>query len=178
MSLISRRTRLAAALGAVPAVLLALTTGAPAASAATTAFADREGDAGADITAVRIGYAARLTVRVAHARPLALDDRYTFWIHTRRGLDTPTHRVTVVPNSGGIRLDRVEGYGGRGTQVACPRLSARADVYEDADVAIRVPRACLGEPGRVAVTVRFSRAGEGSDWAPGRRARSAWVRQG
>ncbi|GAB2870091.1 hypothetical protein [Nocardioides pacificus] len=181
MTLTTRHTRTRAALTALvagPASLLALTAGAAPAGAATTSIEDREGDAGADITKVRVGHAARLTVRVAHARPLSFDDRYTFWIHTGRSRETPTFRVSVVPNSGVIRLDRVSGYGGRGAQVACARLSAEADVYDDGDVVVRVPRACIGEPRRVAVVVRFLREGKGADWAPGWRIPSPWVRQG
>lgn len=177
----ARRTRVRAAvtaLATVPATLLALTAGAPAAGAATATFTDPAGDRGADITRVRVNHAARLNVTVAHARRLSLDDRYTFWIHTTRGADAPSYRVTVIPNSGGIRLDRVQTYGGRGRQVTCPRLSAQADVYADSDVAIRVPRVCIGKPRGVAVTVRMNRAGAGQDWAPATRTPSPWVRHG
>jgi hypothetical protein len=55
-------------------------------------------------------------------------------------------------------------------------MRARADIFEDAPVSLRIPRRCLGDPRRVRVAVRFEDETAGSiDWAPERRTFTPWV---
>jgi hypothetical protein len=149
-----------------------------AAHADTGSFDDPVGDAtSVDITRVRVVHRDAVKVTVRSDVPLAVSQVYSFWIDTGRG-PRPTFRVSFVANAGfDDSLGVVESFGQRPSRfVRCPGMRARADIFEDAPVSLRVPRACLGEPKRVRVAVKFvDETGGSVDWAPERRTFGPWV---
>lgn len=172
--------RAATIVGASLATSLAV---AMPAYADTTTFADRTGEHGnrADITSVKVangsGGGHRVAV-LASVRSLEVRDYFTFWLDTRSSNAGPEYKVVVYPNSDGIGLQRVGSFGDGGTTVTCDGLRARADAFGPNEVAISVPRSCLGNPGKVRVAVhgRFVRGGTTyRDWAPKYRIFFGWV---
>jgi hypothetical protein len=115
-------------------------------------------------------------VSVRSAVPLAVGQVYTFWVRT--GGPRSTYRVSFVANAGfDDSLGVVRSFGQRPSRfVQCRGMRARADIFEDAPVLLRIPRRCLGDPRRVRVAVRFEDETTGSiDWAPERRTFTPWV---
>jgi hypothetical protein len=149
-----------------------------AARADTASFDDPAGDAtSVDITRVRVVHRDAVKVTVRSDVPLAVSQVYSFWIDTGRG-PRPTFRVSFVANAGfDDSLGVVDYFGQRPSRfVRCPGMRARADIFEDAPVSLRVPRRCLGDPKRVRVAVKFLDETTGSvDWAPERRTFGPWV---
>lgn len=160
------------------AVVAALLPGA--ARADTGSIDDPVGDAtSVDITHVRVAHRNAVKVSVRSAVPLAAGQVYGFWIDTGRG-PRPTYAVKFRANSDfSGRLAIVESFGQRPARfVSCPGMRAHADMFDGRPVSLRVPRACLGEPTRVRVAVRFADEIGGSvDWAPERRTFGPWVSQ-
>lgn len=148
------------------------------ASADTTAYDDPVGDStSVDISRVRVVHRDAVTVRVRSALPLAAGQVYTFWISTGRGPGS-TYHASFRANSGfEDQIGLVRPFGRHPTRfVHCPGLRARADIFSDAPVAVRVPRSCLSDPRRVRVAVRFDDEMTGAvDWAPERRTFGPWV---
>ena len=149
-----------------------------AAHAGTGVFDDPVGDSiGVDVARVRVVHENAVKVSVRSAVPLAVAQVYSFWIDTGRG-PRPTYRVSFRANAGfDGSLGVVRSFGQRPSHfVRCPGMRARADIFEDAPVSLRIPRRCLGDPRRVRVAVRFEDESTGStDWAPGRRTFTPWV---
>ena len=174
------------------AALVATLTAAPAA-AATVIVPDPTGDSGqgVDLVALDVRHSTpntpnRLVLRARHTGLPDFDTgvftTVTFWIDVDRSDRGPEFVADVIPNAGGMRLLRVEGWnrGDRRVQ-PCPGMRARADVFTDGPVRLSVPRDCLGDPARVRGAVRA--LGEtppgdvvGRDWVGGRRHWSPWVR--
>ena len=150
------------------------------AQADTGSFDDPVGDGtSVDITRVRVAHENAVKVSVRSAVPLAAGQVYGFWIDTGRG-PRPTYAVKFRANSDfGGQLGVVESFGERPSRfVRCPGLRAHADMFDDRPVWVRVPRACLGDPRRVRVAVKFVDEIAGSvDWAPERRTFGPWVSQ-
>lgn len=148
------------------------------AHADTGSIDDPAGDAtSVDLTRVRVVHRDAVKVTVRSDVPLAVSQVYSFWIDTGRG-PRPTFRVSFVANAGfDDSLGVVESFGQRPSRfVRCPGMRARADIFEDAPVSLRVPRRCLGDPKRVRVAVKFLDEATGSvDWAPERRTFGPWV---
>jgi hypothetical protein len=165
------RTLSACVVGAVLAV-------PGAAHAGTGAFDDPVGDStGVDVLRVRVAHENAVKVNVRSAVPLAVAQVYSFWIDTGRGVRS-TYRVSFRANAGfDDALGVVRFFGQRPSRfVRCPGMRARADIFEDAPVSLRIPRQCLGDPRRVRVAVRFEDETTGStDWAPERRTFTPWV---
>lgn len=167
---------------------------APAA-AGSASVEDVAGDSGqaVDLLGLEVRHAEppaprRLVLRARHAGLPSFDagtfTTVTFWIDVRAGNQGPEYVSDVAPNVGGIRLLRVEGWGRRGERtVRCPKLRARADVFRpEAPVRLKVPRSCLGDPGRVrgaVVATGETARGDvvGRDWVGSRRQWSPWVRR-
>ncbi|WP_159081462.1 hypothetical protein [Nocardioides sediminis] len=148
------------------------------AAADTTRYDDPIGDSTeVDVSRVRVVHRDAVTVRVRSAVPLAAGQLYTFWIQTGRGAGRTYHVAFRANSDFEDRLGVVRPFGRHPTRfVECPGVRARADIFSDAPVAIRVPRSCLGEPGRVRVAVRFADETTGAaDWAPERRTFGPWV---
>lgn len=165
-------------LGAV-SLLLAVV---PAPAMADTAvFDDPLGDSAfVDISRVRVAHRdAVIVVRVRSAVELAAGQVYAFWIDT--GHDRgPDYHVAFRANSdfddalGLVRSFGVRRHG----SVQCPGLRARADIFADEPVSIRIPRRCLEDPTRVRVAVKFKDESAGTvDWAPARRTFGPWVKR-
>lgn len=185
-----RVTTAAVALAATAVLLPA----APAA-AGSASVQDVAGDSGqaVDLLGLDVRHAEppatrRLVLRARHAGLPSFDTgtltTVTFWIDIRAGDRGPEYVSDVAPNVGGIRLLQVEGWGRRGERaVRCPMLRARADVFRpEAPVLLKVPRSCLGDPGRVrGAVVATGEAGRGDvvgrDWVGSRRQWSPWVRR-
>ena len=172
--------RAAAVAGA--AVITSVAFSLPA-SADTRTFQDARGDTGtpADITAVKVangsGGGHRVAVR-AEVGQLGIEDFFTFWLDTRPSDAGPEYKVVVYPNSDGIQLRRLDDFGEAGTAVPCDRLRARADAFGPDVVSISVPRSCMGNPGRIRVSVRGRYVDDGHqvrDWAPAERSFFGWV---
>jgi hypothetical protein len=179
--------------GTAIAVAVAVLPAAPAA-AGTDSVPDASGDSGdaVDLLGLDVRHAepaspGRLVLRARHAGLPRFEDRVfttvTFWIDTRPSNRGPEFVSDVVPNTGGIALRRVGGWGRRGERtVSCPGLRARADVFTDLPVLLRVPLTCLAEPRRVraaVVAVGETPRGDrvGRDWVGSRRHWSSWVRR-
>jgi hypothetical protein len=148
------------------------------AAADTTAYDDPVGDStSVDISRVRVVHRDAVAVRVRSAVPLAAGQLYTFWIQTGRGAGSTYHLAFRANSDFEDRLGIVRPFGRHPSQfVECPGLRARADIFSDAPVAIRVPRSCLGDPSRVRVAVRFADELTGTvDWAPEPRTFGPWV---
>ncbi len=149
-----------------------------AAHAGTGVFDDPVGDStGVDVSRVRVAHRNAVKVSVRSAVPLAVAQVYSFWIDTGRGA-RPTYRVSFRANAGfDDALGLVGSFGQRPSRfVRCPGMRARADIFTDAPVSLRIPRRCLGDPRRVRVAVRFEDETTGStDWAPERRTFTPWV---
>ena len=150
------------------------------AGADTEAFDDPVGDStSVDVSRVRVVHEDALTVRIRSAVPLAVGQRYSFWIDAGRG-PGPHHHVAFTANAGfDDVLGLVRSFSDRPSRfVSCPGLRARADMFDDKPVSIRVPGRCLGNPRSVRVAVRFKDETTGTvDWAPGRRTFGPWVRR-
>ena len=188
--MVGRRRSMAA--GSVLVAATMLLTAAPVV-AGTATVPDAAGDSGEGVDLLRLlvrhaepSAPRRLAMRVRHAGLPGFDTRtfttVTFWIDTDRADRGPEFVADVVPNTGGLQLHSVKGWRrGGDTAVPCPTLRARADVFTDKPVSLKVPRTCLGEPrgARVAVLgVGETPRGEvvGRDWVGGRRHWSPWVR--
>ena len=143
-------------------------------------FDDPVGDsAQVDISRVRVVHQEAVKVSVRSAVPLAVAQVYSFWIDSGRGT-RPTFRVSFRANAGfDDSLGVVRSFGQRPSRfVRCPGMRARADIFEDAPVSLRIPRRCLDDPRRVRVAVRFEDETTGDvDWAPERRSFTPWVQR-
>lgn len=153
------------------------------AQADTKTFRDRAGDTGtsADMTTVKVangsGGGARLAVR-AKVGQLTIFDFYTFWFDTASLDAGPEYKVVVNPDSDGIQLRVLDEFGNKGRVVRCDGLRARADTSGPAEVSVSVPRSCLGDPGKVRVSLRGRYLNDGhqvTDWAPRERKFFGWV---
>jgi hypothetical protein len=148
------------------------------AHAGSGSFDDPVGDSTAvDIARVRVVHANAVKVSVRSAMPLDAGQVYAFWVDTGRG-PRPTFHVSFRANSDfGSGLAVVESFGQRPVRtVRCPGMRAHADMFDDEPVSVRIPKACLGDPERVRVAVKFLDETTGSvDWAPERRTFGPWV---
>lgn len=146
----------------------------------TEVFDDPIGDSTfVDISQVRVVHRDSVTVRVRSDLPLAAGQLYAFWIDVGHGRG-PDHYVAFRANAdfdGVLRL--VRSFGARRSRsVECPRMRARADIFTDKPVSIRIPRRCMKDPRRVRVAVQFKdESSDTVDWAPGRRTFGPWVKR-
>lgn len=151
---------------------LALMTFHGPAMADTTVFQDPVGDStSVDISQVRVAHRDSVTVRVRSDVALAAGQLYVFWIDTGGG-PRPDYRVAFRANSdfdGRLRL--VNSFRDRRPRYTeCRGMRARADIFADKPVSLRVPRRCLENPTAVRVAVQFKDEITGTvDWAPARR---------
>ena len=188
---IRRAGQSAAVLLAVSALVAALSAGPAAAATATVPDPTGDSGDGVDLVALDVRHAApaaphRLVLRARHTGLPDFDSgvftTVTFWIDVDRADHGPEFVADIIPNAGGMRLLRVEGWNRGDRQVQpCPGMRARADVFTDGPVKLSVPRSCLGDPTRVRGAVKA--VGEtpreevvGRDWVGGRRHWSPWVR--
>jgi hypothetical protein len=173
----TRRTTARTLSACVVGAVLAL---AGAAHAGTGVVDDPVGDStSVDISRVRVVHENAVKVSVRSAVPLAVAQVYSFWVDTGRGT-RPTYRVSFRANSGfDDALGVVRYFGQRPSRfVRCRGMRARADIFADAPVSLRIPRRCLGDPSRVRVAVRFEDETTGAvDWAPERRSFTSWVQR-
>jgi hypothetical protein len=146
----------------------------------TRVFDDPVGDStSVDISRVRVVHRDSVTVRVRSVVPLAAGQVYAFWIDTGPR-PRPNYHVSFRANSGfDDSLGLVPSFGDRPTRfVRCRGMRARADIFSDAPVSLRIPRRCLQDPRKVRVAVRFEDETTGTtDWAPDRRTFGPWVRR-
>lgn len=157
------------------------TTTALAAVADSTAYDDPVGDSAfVDISKVRVAHSNAVQVKVKSAVPLEVGQIYGFWIDVGRGGPRPDYYVAFAANAD-FRdpLIKVRSFRDRrGRSVRCSGFRARADVFSQKPVSVRIPRRCLGDPGRVRVAVEFDDPGHGTeDWSSDRRAFGPWVKR-
>lgn len=159
---------------------LILVMAAAPAMADTRVFDDPVGDSTfVDITQVRVVHRDSVTVRVRSALPLTTGQLYAFWIDAGHGR-RPDYRVAFRANTGfDEALGLVRSFGDRRSRsVRCPGMRARADIFGDKPVSIRIPRRCLKNPGRVRVAVQFKdESMDTVDWAADRRTFGPWVKR-
>jgi hypothetical protein len=154
---------------------------APApAMADTKVFDDPVGDSTfVDISQVRVVHRDSVTVRVRSTVPLTTGQLYAFWIDAGHGR-RPDYHVSFRANTGFDEvLGLVRSFGDRRSRfVQCPGMRARADIFSDKPVSIRIPRRCLKNPGRVRVAVQFKdESMDTVDWAVDRRTFGPWVKR-
>ena len=152
---------------------------APApAMADTKVFDDPVGDSTfVDISQVRVVHRDSVIVRVHSGVPLSTGQLYAFWIDAGHGR-RPDYHVAFRANTGfDDVLGLVRSFGDRRSRfVQCPGMRARADIFSDKPVSIRIPRRCLKSPGRVRVAVQFKdESMDTVDWAVDRRTFGPWV---
>ena len=159
---------------------LVLAAFAAPATADTKVFDDPVGDSTfVDISRVRVAHRDSVVVRVRSAVPLSAGQLYGFWIDAGHG-PRPDYYVDFRANAGfDDVLRRVRYFGDRRSLfVPCPGMRARADIFADKPVSIRIPRRCLQNPGRVRVAVQFIGESTGTvDWAVDRRTFGPWVKR-
>jgi hypothetical protein len=159
---------------------LVLAAASAPAMADTKVFDDPVGDSTfVDISRVRVVHRDSVIVRVRSAVPLAAGQLYAFWIDAGHGR-RPDYYVDFRANAGfDDVLRRVRFFGDRQSRfVPCPGLRARADIFADKPVSIRIPRRCLKNPGSVRVAVQFKDESMGTvDWAADHRTFGPWVRR-
>jgi hypothetical protein len=128
------------------------------------------------IRSVRVSYRDWLRVRVAHTGPLHPAQVYGVWIDTRPGDAGPEYHAELVASAGVPPLERVSGFGDRsGTPTTCRQWGGGAGIGQVRPVTFGVAAACLGDPARVRVSVRFESAGAATTWGPGPRRFTPWV---
>ena len=128
---------------------------------------------------MRVVHRDSVTVRVRSVVPLAAGQVYSFWIDTGPR-PRPNYHVSFRANSGfDDSLGLVPSFGDRPSRfVRCRGMRARADIFADRPVSLRIPRHCLEDPRKVRVAVRFEDETTGTaDWAPDRRTFGPWVRR-
>lgn len=166
------RTARAAAVAA--ACLTATVALAPAAHAETRTFTD----GGAHLTSVRVSHTATKVGVRAFVGPFDIGDHTTFWLDTDAGDSGPEYKADVWPNTEGPRLMRVGSFTSGGTAVDCDGFRATSDAFGPEEVALSIPRSCLGRPAEVRVAVRAFYAEDGGDvvdWGPKLRSFYGWV---
>jgi hypothetical protein len=159
---------------------LILATAPGPAVADTKVLNDAVGDSTfVDISQVRVVHRDAVTVRVRSVVPLSTGQVYAFWIDTGRGR-RPNYHVSFQANSDfDDALGLVRSFSDRPSRfVRCPAMRARADMFADKPVSIRIPRRCLENPQRVRVAVRFTgNSTDSVDWAADRRTFGPWVKR-
>lgn len=186
--------RRATLLGAMLTVALVATAGYEAASApvhtqwsgpTTGVFTDARGE--------QPGAAGILRVRVVNdpgtERPIVVRVRLGS-VHAGDGvmvrLDTdawrpgPEYVAGGIANSDALGVSRVPGWTGKAQWVDCPAFRMSYDQWRPPpEATLRVPRACVGWPGSVRVSVMSLRTARGAgvvrDFAPARHGFYAWV---
>ncbi len=167
----------------VAATTLAAAWGAQApASAETRVLHDKVGDSrtgSGDIRAVRIGHWPRkLAVRVLPVRRSGLAHFYDIWIDTDPHNPGPERVIPagleVSPATRVLRTDRFGQFG----RPVCRLPHGSGYDTSAQEFWVVVPRACLGRPARVRVSVHSSEEFGPSDWAPRFPRFSPWVARG
>lgn len=130
-----------------------------------------------NITKVTVKHSRAITVTVKTG-PYRVGSYFTVYLDTDPADPGPEYRNDIYPNSEVMPLKRVERFGQQGRTVRCDGLRARADAYGPEEVALIVPRSCVGRPAKVRVSVRgyFDVKGPNvKDWAPGFHKFTGWV---
>ena len=149
------------------------------ATAARARFADANDHRGFDIRVVKVAYGDALTVRVVHDGKVAIGQTYKFWIDTKSKNAGPEYSFAFRPNSDFLRLRRIEGFSGSGSEVTgCDQARrASANIFRPhRDVWARIAGRCLGAPSRVRVSAQLVVSGR-DDWAPGFHRFYPWVKR-
>ncbi len=138
-------------------------------------------DKGGHLTTVKVSHSNDRVAVKASVGKMHIGDYFTFWLDTDSGNPGPEYKSEVYPNSDGVSVLRVDGFGDEGRRVRCDGFRAAADVYGPRTVKISVPRSCIGNPDRVRVSVRAYYDVPGPnvvDWGPTTKAFFGWVWRG
>lgn len=162
-------------------ITTALATAGTAALMATTlstahadvrVFDDPKGDSGkaADIRTTFIDYGQKLIVVVHYPGSSIVNNKLRYYIDTDRSNVGPEYLATVIPNSDGLGLAKVNNWKrpNQGEPVNCPGFRATADGLNGGPkrTNVRIPARCIGAPDAVRVAVWFKK-GASADWARG-----------
>lgn len=180
------RLRRLAVLGGLLAVALASPAAwgaTPMPQPATRWFSDARGDVPTSVDIERVLVSndpARPVVVVVEQRRLLAGDGLVVWIDTDPKDDAPEYYAGGIANSDLLGIRAVDTWSAEGTWVDCPRFRMRADQFSPGNRAVlSIPRGCLGDPGRVRVSVLTLRANpDGTatrDVAPDQNRFYAWV---
>ena len=158
-------------LAAAGAAALIATTLNPA-HADVRVFDDPQGDSGnaADIKTTFIDYGKKLIVVVHYPGSSIENNKLRYYIDTDRSNKGPEYLATVIPNSDGLGIAKVNNWKrpNQGDPVDCPGFRAHADALNGgpARTNVRIPARCIDAPDAVRVAVQFKR-GASEDWARG-----------
>ena len=123
------------------------------------------------------GVRGRVVVR-ARVGNVMLGDRFDLWLDTPAGTARPGYFAQIRPETEYGPVIEVAGWKTRG-KASCSRWEARSVSGDDETVTLSIPRACLGNPGRIRVSLRsvyqFNQ-GVVRDWVPKYRTLTPWVR--
>ncbi len=168
--------RIVRAGGIAAASLLATVALVPAAQADTRTFRDPA----PHLTTVKVTHGTTNVTVKADVGPYRLGSYFTFWLDTTASNAGPEYKMEVWPNSDGISVLRVGNFSDAGRRVRCSGFRASADAFSSEYVSIKVPRSCIGNPGKVRVSVkaRYDVPGPNiTDWGPRKNAFFGWVEQ-
>lgn len=135
-------------------------------------------DKGGRLTTVKVTHGGTNVTVAANVGPMEIGSYFTFWLDTNARNAGPEYKTEVYPNSDGLAVLRVGSFSDKGTAIRCDGFRASADVFGPEVVTIKVPRSCIGNPGRVRVAVRAYYEVPGPnviDWGPARRQFFGWV---
>ena len=150
-----RTMKLVVAAAATIATTLTMT---PAAQADTRVFTDRRGDAPRhiDLTKARVNNGdARprmVLIRIRIAGRWQNGDQITVWFDRNRSNPGPELRLTAHVDSEYL-LQRVDRWNGPGRKANCRRYAIK-QFANNRGARVRIARACLGGPARVAIRTK------------------------
>ena len=165
----------AAAAGAVALLAGLLTTQSAHADIQTFA------DVGGHITSVRVSHGPSTVGVTANDRRMTIRTSYRFWLDTDPSDPGPEYKALVYPDSDAVPLMKVANFNSGGIKFDCDGFRGIADTDGGDYAKIIVPRACIGSPSRVRVSVvgyyneDSDPAVDVVDWAPGTQRFTSWV---
>jgi hypothetical protein len=163
------------------------TTLAPSAEAQTRWFSDAYGDVHASIdlhkVQVAVGSERVPGIKVVVVqRSLRAGDAAQVWFDVDSSNPGPEYRAGWIANSDAGGLVAVDSFGDRGTAVPCRRMNIRAGEEDPGNFSVLwIPRACLGNPDAVRVSVKTQRDmghRNATDWGPRAHTFYQWVERG
>lgn len=157
---------------------------APAHADTRTVTDPNESGTAADTRRVKVshyynasGVRGRVVVR-ARVGKVTFGDRFELWLDTPAGPARPGYFAQIRPETEYGPILEVAGWKTRG-KASCSRWEARSVSGDDETVTFSIPRACLGNPRRIRVSLRSVyqlNQGVVRDWVPKYRKLTPWVR--
>jgi hypothetical protein len=167
----------AAAVATAAAVSLA----AMPANAGSREFKDGDRP-GQDIASMDVWYSDSSLMIATDVGKIKARDLYTAWVDTNPKDAGPEYKMEMLPNSDYLDLRRVGSFSDKGKVVTakqCPNFTGWADIFEESGwTAFEIDRKCLGNAKQVRVSFRakFANKKVGTDWIPGGKKFTPWVK--